>query len=407
MLRQIGKLTALAVTRKKKPGHYGDGGGLWLQISRSGTKSWVFRYTLNGKSREMGLGAVHTVSLAEAREAAQDKRKLVHEGTDPIEARNSHEAQVRLEAAKAVTFDSCAEKYIAAHEAGWRNEKHIAQWRATLKTYAGPVFGSLPVQAVDTGLVMKVLEPIWTEKTETASRIRGRIESVLDWATTRGYRQGENPARWRGHLENLLPRPAKVSSVTHHAALPYAEVRAFMEALKGQEGIAGEALAFLILTATRTSETLGATWDEIDMDKRMWSIPAGRIKARREHRVPLSPPSMRILRKRLKERLNNFVFPGGRPDQPLSNMALLAVLRRMKRYGITTHGFRSSFRDWCAEQTAYPREVAEMALAHAISDKVEAAYRRGDLFKKRQQLMEEWGRYCGKAKRQDRHRHPT
>jgi len=252
---------------------------------------------------------------------------------------------------------------------------------------------------IDVGLVMNILEPIWYEKTETASRVRGRIESVLDWATTRGYRSGDNPARWRGHLENLLPRRSKVHSVTHYAAVPYQEIGVFMQDLAAQEGVAKDALAFLILTGTRTSETIGATWDEVDLSKNLWVIPAVRIKAGKEHRVPLSPPAMKILRHLSKARTGEFIFPGAKADKPLSNMALLALLKRMRRFGLTVHGFRSTFRDWAAEQTNFPREVAEMALAHAVGavgDKVEAAYRRGDLFKKRQQLMDEWGRYCGR-----------
>lgn len=391
-----GKLSALKVGRTKKPGYYGDGGGLWLQVSSGGTQSWVFRFTLNGRAREMGLGGLNTISLAQAREAARDCRALTHSGIDPIERRREQAAKTILDAAKAITFDECAERYINAHEAGWRNEKHAAQWRATLKTYASPLIGSLPVQMIDVGLVMNILEPIWYEKTETASRVRGRIESVLDWATTRGYRSGDNPARWRGHLENLLPRRSKVQSVTHYAAVPYQEIGDFMQDLAAQEGVAKDALAFLILTGTRTSETIGATWDEVDLSKNLWVIPAVRIKAGKEHRVPLSPPAMKILRHLSKARTGEFIFPGAKADKPLSNMALLALLKRMRRFGLTVHGFRSTFRDWAAEQTNFPREVAEMALAHAVGDKVEAAYRRGDLFKKRQQLMDEWGRYCGR-----------
>ena len=393
-MRQIGKLSALAVSRAKKPRHYGDGGGLWLQVSKAGTKSWVFRFTLNGRSREMGLGPLHTISLSDARGAALQCRKLLHEGNDPIEDRRNKRSTARLEAARAMTFDACAEAYIEAHEAGWRSAKHAAQWRSTLKAYAGPVLGQLPVQDIDVGLVMKVLEPIWTEKTETASRVRGRIESVLDWATVREYRRGENPARWRGHLENLLPRRAKVRRVKHHAALPYAEIAAFMRELRAQDGFAAAALEFVILTATRTSETIGATWDEIDLDAGAWTISAVRIKAGEEHRVPLSRPALAVLRRMRNVRLGAHVFPGGKRGKPLSNMALLKLIERMGRAEITVHGFRSTFRDWAAEQTSFAREVAEKSLAHAISDKVEAAYLRGDLFQKRKRLMEEWARFC-------------
>ena len=307
----------------------------------------------------------------------------------------------KLESAKAITFDACAEAYVEANKSGWRNEKHAAQWTSTLRTYAYPVFGSLPVQSVDTAMVMKVLEPIWTTKTETASRLRGRIECVLDWAKTREYRQGENPARWRGHIENLLPARSKVRKVEHHPALPYAKVKTFVKALHRQEGTAALAFEFLILTAGRTSEVVGARWNEIDVKKAVWTIPANRIKAGREHRVPMSARALEILTKmrpthddKVDDRVVEYVFPGGKAGRPLSNMALLALLKRMQRTEITPHGFRSTFRDWAAEETDYPREVAEMALAHAVGDKVEAAYRRGDLFEKRRALMAEWAAHC-------------
>jgi integrase len=293
-----------------------------------------------------------------------------------------------------MTFRECAERYIAAHRVGWRNAKHAEQWRSTLATYAFPIFGDLPVQAIDLGLVMKAIEPIWASKTETASRLRGRIESILDWAATRGYRQGDNPARWRGHLENLLPKRTKVRKVQHHAALPYGRVGDFIQALQQQRGVAAMALELCILTATRTSETIGARWQEVDLRETVWTIPADRIKAGKEHRIPLSAPAVAILQKLAAARSSDFVFPGGKPGQPLSNMALLALLKRMGRPDLTVHGFRSAFRDWAAELTNFPREVCEMALAHAIGDKVEAAYRRGDLFAKRRQLMEAWARFC-------------
>jgi integrase len=317
-----------------------------------------------------------------------------HDRIDPIEVRREQRDQKRLEAAKSMTFDGCAAAYIDAHKPGWRNAKHVDQWCNTLATYVGPVFGSLPVQAVDVGLVMKVLEPIWTTKPETASRLRGRIEAVLDWATVRGYRKGENPARWRGHLDKLLPARSRVRKVEHHPALGYDELSDFIAVLRDQEGIAARALEFLILTATRTGEVIGTRWDEIDLEEKVWVVPAARMKANREHRVPLSMPAMVILGEMREIRESDFVFPGGKKDKPLSNMAMLAVLKRIDRSDLTAHGFRSSFRDWAAERTNFPREVAEMALAHAIGDKVEAAYRRGDLFQKRHQLMDSWARFC-------------
>jgi integrase len=380
---------------------YADGGGLYLQVTGSGAKSWIFRFSLRGRAREMGLGPLQTVPLADARQAATSCRRLLRDGVDPIEERKAQHGAAALEAAKAVTFRQAAEAYIESHRKGWRNPKHAKQWSRTLDTYAYPHFGSLPVQGVDVGLVMKALEPIWTEKPETASRLRGRIEAVLDWAKTRGYRMGENPARWRGHLENLLPARGKVRRVNHHPALPYAEIGSFMSGLRGQDGIAALALELVILTATRSGEVRGARGAEFDLNQALWTIPEDRIKGEREHRVPLSAAALGVLRRLLERRgvdnlpADGFAFPGARTGRPLSDMTLSAVLRRMKRHDITVHGFRSTFRDWAAEQTNFPREVAEMALAHAVEDKVEAAYRRGDLFEKRRRLMDAWARYCG------------
>jgi len=397
MPRTIGKLTALAVDKSKRRGYYGDGGGLFLQVSVSGSKSWVFRFKEAGKLHEMGLGATHTIGLAEARERARECRRLRLDGIDPIEARKVALAQARLAAAKAVTFKNCAERYIASHQAGWRSLAHAAQWPSTLGRYVYPVFGSLPVQAIDVGLVLQALEPIWTAKPETAGRVRGRIESVLDWATSRGYRQGDNPARWRGHLENLLPTKSKVRRVKHHAALPYAEIEEFIAQLKQQEGVAAQALEFTILTAGRTGEVIGSRWSEISLAERLWTIPAERMKAGKEHRVPLSDAARAILEQMQAIRQDDFIFPGGKAKRPISNMAMAMTLRRVGRGDLTVHGFRSTFRDWAAERTNFPGEVAEMALAHVVDDKVEAAYRRGDLFQKRRQLMDAWARYCSTA----------
>jgi integrase len=383
--RVIGKLTTLSVRQQHRRGLFGDGGGLFLQVSERGAKSWIFRFKKDGRLRVMGLGPVHTVSLAEAREAARLCRKARLGGIDPIDARRAGRIEERIEAARAMSFAECAAAYIAAHRAGWRNPKHAAQWPSTLAAYVYPIFGGLPVQAIDTGLVVKAIEPIWTTKPETASRVRGRIESVLDWAAARGHRQGENPARWRGHLENLLPKKSKVRRVEHHAALPYVEISAFMGELRGQEGIAARALAFAILTAARTGEVIGATWAEIDVAARLWTIPAERMKAGKEHRVPLSEAAIAILGQMDQGRDKVF---------PISNMAMAMLLRRMGRGDLTVHGFRSSFSDWCAERTAFPSEVREMALAHTVADKVEAAYRRGDLFEKRRALAEAWAKFC-------------
>ena len=399
MAREIGRLTALKVEKTKGPGMYADGGGLYLRVTPEGTKNWVLRFMLAGKPRWMGLGPVSLFGLQEARGKAIDARRLRHEGIDPIEARKAARQQALLDAAKAITFRECAASYIAAHKAAWHNPKHAAQWAATLATYAEPVMGSLPVQAIDTALVTKVIEPIWSEKPETASRVRGRIESVLDWAKVRGYRQGENPARWRGHLENLLPARSKVRSVEHHAALLFAEIGGFISALRLEVGTAARALEFAILTAARTGEVIGATWGEIDLDGKVWTIPASRMKASREHRVPLSARAVEIvanMRKIVGGDISSKtpVFSGAKPGKPLSNMSFLMLLRRMGYDNVTAHGFRSTFRDWCAERTSYPGDMAEMALAHAVGNKVEAAYRRGDLFEKRRRLMDEWAKFC-------------
>lgn len=400
MARRINKLSVKSVASIAKTGWHGDGGGLYLQVSSFGTKSWIFRYTLAGRTRPMGLGPVDTVSLAAARLEAERCRQLLREGVDPIEHRKAARAARLAEAAKRRTFRECAEGYIKAHSAGWRNAKHAQQWENTLKTYAYPVFGDLPIDAVDAGLVVEALEPIWTVKTETASRLRGRIERILDWASTRGYRSGENPARWRGHVQNLLPAPSKVRKVKHHAALPYTEVAGFLADLRGQDGVAALGLEFLILTAARTQEVIGARWDQFDLDAREWAVPAEIMKSGKPHRAPLSAAALAVLESAPKVERSGFVFPGGRAGRgPLSNMAFLELLRRMKRDDITVHGFRSTFKDWAAETTGYPNEVSEMALAHAVGDKVEAAYRRGDLFEKRRRLMDDWAGYCSTVER--------
>jgi integrase len=416
MSRMTGRLTGLKIAQLVgRPGMYADGDGLYLQVNSNGA-SWIYRYMLRGLAREMGLGPLALYGLKEARTKALDARRLRYEGFDPIDTRRAARARAKLDAAKAITFKQCAEAYIKAHRAGWRNAKHAAQWSSTLATYAEPIIGALPVQSIDTALVMKVLEQpvcdvpdkpdaiLWTAKPETASRLRGRIESILDWAKVRGYRNGENPARWRGHLDKLLPARTKVRKVEHHAALPYHELTEFMMQLRKQAGIAARALEFAILTAARTGEVIGARWVEMNLAEKIWIIPAGRMKAGKEHRVPLTGEAMAIL-KEMKYLVDAdsveaeaFVFPGGKSGQPLSNMAFLMVLRRMKRDDVTAHGFRSTFRDWAAESTNFPSEVAEMALAHAVSSKVEQAYRRGDLFERRRRMMIAWATFCGISK---------
>lgn len=402
------KLSATFVARSKEPGRYGDGGGLYLQVKPGGTKSWLFRFQLRGKARQMGLGPADIIGLAEAREKARECRRKVLTGADPIDARRQERSAEQAAAERAMTFKECADAYIAAHRASWRNAKHAAQWEATFaETRRGKrVFpaatesiNDLSVTAVDTALVLKVLERIWSGKPETASRVRGRIESVLDWATARGYRQGENPARWKGHLDHLLPRRGKLARVRHHAALPYPELPAFMTELRAKPGVSARALEFTILTVGRTGEVIAASWEEIDTAAAIWTVAAERMKSGREHRVPLCDRALAILNDLPREagNSNGFVFIGARGSRPLSNMALLAVLKRMQRADLTVHGFRSSFRDWAAETTNFPNHVVEMALAHAIGGGVEAAYRRGDLFAKRKALMDEWGRYCEQA----------
>jgi integrase len=401
MARAIGRLTALKVERLKKPGMHADGGGLYLRVTSEGARSWVLRYMLNRRPRWMGLGPLALYSLADARTNALDARRKRHEGIDPIEARRAERARQRLDAAKSVTFKQCAEGYIASHKPGWRNEKHAYQWPATLSAYAYPVIGALPVSAVDTGLVLKVLEPIWGKKSETASRVRQRIENILDFAKVRGYRDGENPARWRGHLDKLLPAPSKVRTVVHLAALPYAALPAFLASLREREAVAARALEFLILTAARTGEVIGARWNEIDLLDKTWTVPAPRMKARREHRVPLSPRALAILKEMQPVRDGNnpdtFVFPGPRFGKPLSNMAFLMLLRRMELDDLTVHGFRATFKTWASERTSFQNEIVEAALAHVIGNKVEEAYRRGDMFEKRRRLTHAWADYCGKT----------
>jgi integrase len=343
----------------------------------------------------MGLGPLLDVSLAEAREAAGVCRRLLREGVDPIEQRRI--TRIGADTAHGLTFREVAERYLAANEGTWRNDKHRYQWRQTLEV-AHAVFGTRPVASVVTGDVTSVLEPIWRVKTETAKRLRGRIETVLDYATAQGWRSGDNPARWRGHLANILPAPQRIARVEHHAALPWPQMAEFMAALRDEIGIAARALEFTVLTAARTGETLGATWQEIDLDAALWTVPAARMKAGKEHRVPLSPAAVKVLHEMLPlrgaVRGPDWVFPGGRAGKSLSNMSMNMLLRRMGQDGLTVHGFRSCFRDWCAEATTHPREVAEQALAHILSNKVEAAYRRGDMLEKRRRLMEEWAVFC-------------
>lgn len=391
MARAHDRLSARRVATLTKPGLYSDGANLYLQIGPTGTKSWLFRFELAGKRHDMGLGSAGTFTLAEARERAKQARQLLADGINPLEHRRAAVAARRAQVV--LTFDDCAARYIASHESGWRNPKHAGQWRSTLATYASPVIGSMSVAEIETAHVMRILEPIWSTKAETASRLRGRVEAVLDWAKVQGYRDGESPARWRGHLDKLLPARAKVARVQHHPALPWREVSQFMQELRTMPGTAARALEFIILTAARTGEAIGATWQEIDLDRRIWTVPAERMKAAREHVVPLSDAAVEVLQAQAAEHgAQGFIFPG--KAGPLSNMACLQLLKRMGRADLTVHGFRSTFRDWAGEATAHPREVIEHALAHQLKDKAEAAYQRGDLLERRRILMADWAAWC-------------
>ncbi|HEY2560761.1 MAG TPA: integrase arm-type DNA-binding domain-containing protein [Caldimonas sp.] len=397
MGRKAAEFGPLAVSRLTSPGLHFVGGvaGLALQVTPSGTRSWVLRVQVGNKRRDMGLGGFPDVTLAGARDAAREARLKVKAGIDPIAHARAMRSALKADQAAARTFKFCALAYIDAHEAGWRNPKHAQQWRNTLETYAYPLIGDLLVRDIALPQVLAVLEPLWKSKTETASRLRGRLESVLDWATTRGYREGLNPARWKGHLDNVLPAPSTVANAGHHAALAVSELGPFMESLRSQAGLAAKALEFTVLTAARSGEVRGARWDEFDMDAAMWTVPAERMKAGKEHRVPLSSAVRAILRSVPRDKGTDLVFASPRGGM-LSDMSLTAVLRRM-RVGAVPHGFRSTFRDWCSERTNYPREAAEMALAHTIGDKVEAAYRRGDLFNKRVKMMADWAAFCARA----------
>lgn len=412
MARKSKELSALEVGRLSEAGYHHVGGvaGLVLQVSKTGAKSWLLRVLVGGKRREIGLGGFPDTTLAGAREKARSVRGKIEQGIDPVAERQAVRSALAAAVASAMTFQQAAEKYIAAAEGGWKNQKHAAQWTSTLEAYAFPIIGKLPVSAIETAHVVKIVEPLWNEKAETASRLRGRIESVLDWATVRGFRKGDNPARWRGHLDKLLPARAKVQKVVHHAALHYRDVGAFLKALREVDGMGARALEFAVLTATRSGEVRGATWSEIDRDASLWIIPAERMKAQREHVVPLCPEAIAVIDALPRMAGCNLIFPNAK-NGVLSDMTLTAVIRRMDessvkdggvgwkdRAGkvITAHGFRSTFRDWAGETTAYPREVIEHALAHQLKDKAEAAYQRGTLLDKRRRLMAEWAMHCGK-----------
>jgi integrase len=394
MPKKSRELSAIEVTRLKEPGLHAVGGvaGLHLQVTKTGARTWVLRVVIAGKRRDMGLGGFPDVPLADARRKAREAREVIGQGVDPIEQRREAANLLMASRSSHKTFDQCVSAYIASRESEWRNPKHRQQWQNTLDTYCGAIMGKLLVSNIALTHVLEVLEPIWDTKTETATRLRGRIESVLDWATVRGYRSGDNPARWKGHLDHLLAKPGKIAKVEHHAAVPVGEMAAFMAELRRVNGMGARALEFAILTAARSGEVRSAVWSEIDMEARLWVIPAQRMKGGREHRVPLSKQAIQLLEGVPRIEKSDFVFPGTR-GTPLSDMTLSAVVRRMKVDAVP-HGFRSTFRDWAAERTNFPGELAEMALAHAIGSKVEAAYRRGDMLAKRANMMASWATFC-------------
>lgn len=394
MPREINKLSARSVATLKKKGRHSDGGGLYLSVSDDGRRRWIFLFRWQGKLTEMGLGGLRSVTLAKARELAAECRSDLAEKINPKERRDkAHDA-----AAGVPTFGEFSDSYIATMEGDWRNAKHRYQWRQTLTQYAAPLRPKL-VDAVSTEDILRVLTPIWQIKQETASRLRGRIEKILDAARAKGLipPNTANPARWRGHLDKLLPKRRKLTR-GHHPAMAYANVPEFVERLRQRQATAARALEFIILTAARSGEALGAEWSEIDFDAKVWTVPAGRMKGEREHRVPLSARAVEILEHMCKTKVSDFVFPGNKPKRPLSNMATDMLLRRMKAGDVTTHGFRSSFRDWAGELTTFPREIAEAALAHAVGDETERAYRRGDALAKRRKLMDAWALYLNRQR---------
>ncbi len=396
MPKKAKELSPIEVKRITEKGLYAVGGvaGLHLQVNERGARSWIIRASIGSKRRDIGLGGFPDVSLASAREKAKQIRAQIEQGIDPVQTRKEARSLLLAAHAAEITFEQSAKEFLTAKGTEWKNAKHSQQWKNTLETYVHTVIVILQINDLEVSHIVKILEPIWTTKTETATRVRGRIESILDWATVRNYRKGENPARWKGYLDKVLASPGKIAKTEHYQALPVKEVGKFMKALRSRDGISTFALEFLILTAARSGEVRGATWAEIDLKAKVWTIPASRMKAGKEHRVPLSPRAIKILKELPRFKDVGFVFPAPRGGK-LSDMSLTAVIRRMKVKAVP-HGFRSTFRDWIAECTNYPNEVAEMALAHTIDNKVEAAYRRSDLFEKRRLMMDEWGKFCQK-----------
>jgi len=395
----MGKRNRLAATqvagivKRAKRGWYPDGGGLYLQISDRGTASWAYRFSFNRKERWMGLGSFDDFGLADARERADEMRKQLKAGTDPLGERDERRLQAQIERARRITFDDAADKFIAAHEPSWKNTKHIQQWHNSLKTYVRPILGPMPVSEIETGDIIRIIEPIWKTKTETASRVRGRIEKVLDWARAHGYREGTNPAAWKGHLELMLPAKGKIAAVKHHPAMPYEELPGFIKQLRAQDAISARALEFTIMTGARTSEVTGATLAEFNMNSKTWTIPAARTKSGKEHTVPLTDRMLEIMQDAKGRNATAAIFVNPSTGMPLSNMAMAELLKGM-RPDVSVHGFRSTFRTWLAEQTHFPHDLCELALGHAIKDGVVKAYKRTDLLERRRKMMWQWEVFC-------------
>lgn len=392
--RQLHRLTALKIGKLDAPGQYPDGGNLYFQISKTGSRSWIFRFTLRGQSREMGLGPLSAVSLAAARAEASKCRELLRAGIDPLEARAADQRKRAIETGGPRLFKAAAADYIANHRAEWKNSKHAQQWENTLDTYAFPTIGNQDVSDVDTAMIVRVLQPIWTAKRETAFRLRGRIERILDAEKTLGHRQGENPARWRGHLDTLLPKQNRRKKIKHHPALPWQEMPEFMRSLRQREEPTARMLELLILTAVRTQEALYARPEEFAMDYRVWTVPGERMKMELPLRVPMTDRVVELVEQALPHARHGWLYPGRKDKRPYSNMAMLKILERMGYGHVTVHGFRSTFRDWVAECTEYADSLAEKALAHAIQNESEAAYRRGDMLERRRQMMADWAGFC-------------
>lgn len=395
---RFAKLTALAIKTLNKPGRYCDGGGLYIQVTKSGTKSWLYRFMIRKRQYEMGLGSAGTISLSEARDRASKARHQLANGINPLEAKAQAAREQAVKIARSATFSDCAQslmKSMGGPHGKWKNAKHCGQWQSTLETYAYPVIGTIPVDQVDTAMVLKILEPIWRTKTETASRVRGRVETILDYATAHSLRSGDNPARWRGHLKRLLPEPREISPVKHLSAMAIADVGQFCKELRAKQSLTARALELLILTVLRPGELVGARWQEIDLVKSVWIVPANRMKKKIEHRVPLTARAIELLGILSKNPDSDYVFLGNNKFKPMTTSSLLKLVKEMRPdLQLTTHGFRSTFKDWAAEYTEFSNEVSEMALAHRVSNKVEAAYRRGDLFPKRKHMMSDWNDFC-------------